>query len=234
MNTVLFFLIFLLTLAVSYLLGSINFAIILSRLMTHDDVRRHGSGNAGTTNMIRTAGALPGALTLLGDFVKGAAAILIGRYLAFPWLAGHAPEALAPFLHPEYGVYLSGIFCQLGHIFPVFFGFKGGKGVATTLGIMMFIDWRAALLALAVFIILFAIFRIVSLGSVAAAASLPLFTFLLTRADYNMYNLYLPSRWYIPTILSAVLGLIIILKHVDNIKRLMRGEEKKLSLKKHD
>lgn len=221
------YLVFILALLISYLLGSINFAIIISKIFTHDDVRNHGSGNAGMTNVIRTAGKLPGILTLIGDMLKGVAAVAIGRYLLFPYV--HSAIG-GEWTLPVYGAFLCGICCMLGHIFPVFFGFKGGKAVATTAGIALMLDWRVMLTALAIFLIIFIVTKIVSIGSIFAAASLTV-TSALYYPIFGTSGEAAGSRLVI-TLLALVLSVIIIAKHKDNIVRLMRGEEKKLTSKK--
>lgn len=213
-------------LVISYLLGSVNFAIILSKLFTHKDVRNHGSGNAGMTNVMRTVGKLPGILTLIGDIIKGMLAVSIGRFLLFPYI--HSSVG-GDWSLPIYGAFICGICCMLGHIFPVFFGFKGGKAVATTLGVGFILDWRLILSALGIFLIVFLITKIVSIGSILAAASLPIFTAV-------WYPLYGTSgeegSRLVLTLLAFVIGAIIIIKHKSNIIRLLHGEEKKLTSKK--
>ena len=127
-------LVFFLALIGSYLVGSINAAVIISKFIAHDDVRDHGSGNAGMTNVMRTMGVLPGLLTLLIDSAKGVLCCLLARLLVFPYVFGTLGFE---FLRPEYAVYYCGILCLIGHIYPLFFGFRGGKGVATTLGVLL-------------------------------------------------------------------------------------------------
>lgn len=221
------YLVFLLALLISYLLGSINFAIIISGLFMHEDVRKHGSGNAGMTNVIRTAGKLPGVLTLIGDMLKGVAAVAIGRYLLFPYV--HSALG-GEWTLPVYGAFLCGICCMLGHIFPVFFGFKGGKAVATTAGIALMLDWRILLTGLAIFLIVFLFTRIVSIGSILSAASVPVAA-ALYYPIFGTGGDTAGSRLII-TLLALVLAVIIIAKHKTNIVRLMHGEEKKLTSKK--
>lgn len=216
----------------SYLLGSINFAIILSKLFTKKDVRDFGSGNAGMTNVVRTAGKLPGILTLVGDICKGVAAVSIGRFLIFPYLYENLGlyETLGyEWLLPIYGAFFCGICCMLGHIFPVFFGFRGGKGVATAVGVWLILDWRVLLIALALFLALFLITKIVSAGSLLAAASLPFSTYFL----YPLGGLQgqLANRWTV-TFLALLFGLLIIVKHRSNIVRLLKGQEKPITSKK--
>ncbi len=210
----------------AYLLGSINFAIILSELFAKKDVRDYGSGNAGMTNVVRTVGKLPGILTLVGDICKGAAAVSIGRFLVFPYLYDRFEWI---WLLPIYGAFFCGFLCMLGHIFPVFFGFRGGKGIATAVGIWLILDWRVLLIALALFLAVFLITKIVSAGSLLAAASLPFSTFFL----YPLGGLtgQQANRWIV-TVLALLFGLLIIVKHKSNIVRLLKGEEKPLKAKR--
>lgn len=219
------------TIGISYILGSISFAIIISKIFTNDDVRRHGSGNAGMTNVVRTAGVVPGIITLIGDAGKGVAAVLIGKLVLFPMIAEAAPSFVSAFFSPEYGAYICGIFCLIGHIFPLFFKFKGGKGVATSIGILFCLNWLTALLVLITFLFLFLITGIVSLGSITGAFEYPLFTLLINISDSSVVYGAFPSTLYL-TILSAVIGIIVILKHKDNIVRLINGEEKPMIKRK--
>ena len=115
---------------ISYLLGSVSFAVVFSNAFSHKDVRDFGSGNAGMTNVLRSVGVLPGVLTFVCDFLKGVFAVLIGRYLIF---AVAEPMGI---IIPEYTAFFCGMACQLGHIFPVFYGFRGGKSVSTSVAIL--------------------------------------------------------------------------------------------------
>lgn len=213
-----------LTALFSYLLGSISFAVIFSKLFVKKDVRDYGSGNAGMSNVVRVAGIVPGLLTLLFDALKGIIAVFLARYVVFAYLfktTGHI------FLHPIYGAYLCGICCLLGHFFPVFFRFRGGKGVATAAGIMLVIDWRILFCALAVFLIIFLVTKIISIGSILAAVSLPIFAFVFFNAGSGADRIAV-------VLLAALLGAIIIAKHKDNIKRIIKGEEKPITSKRRD
>ena len=140
----------LLTAVVAYLLGSINWAIIITRLFSKKDIRDEGSGNAGATNVLRSEGPLPALLTTLGDLAKSMAAVLLGRYLVIHFhfaYAGEWPVTAAGLV----GGYLAGLFCVMGHLFPVFYNFRGGKGVLATLGMFLVADWRVALMCLTLF-----------------------------------------------------------------------------------
>jgi glycerol-3-phosphate acyltransferase PlsY len=181
---------------IAYVLGSASFSIVLSKLMYRKDVREEGSGNAGATNMARSFGKLAGALTLLGDVLKTVLAVVIGRSLAGDW-----------------GVVVSCLGCQIGHCFPAYHHFKGGKGVAVGLAITAMVDWRITVTVLVVFIITAILSRKISLASILATFSAIPAAF-LTVKDW---------RYLCMIILAAS---IIIFRHSENISRLMKGEEK--------
>ena len=143
---------------IAYLLGSISFAIIVSRIYAHDDVRKYGSKNAGMTNILRTYGKMPAFFTLLGDFLKGVLAVVIGRWI------------FSIFGVTEFDAgYLAGFFALLGHLYPIYFGFKGGKGVLTSLGIILVVNPLVFFILLIIFLPVLFITRIVSLVSVTGA-----------------------------------------------------------------
>ena len=202
-----------LTVLESYLLGSICFGIIFTRLYIHKDIRDFGSGNAGMTNVLRSVGASAGALTGIGDFAKGAAAIVIGRAL-------FSAAALEPML----GGYLAAAGALAGHLFPLYFNFRGGKGVMITAGMLLVLDPRLLLAVGLAFGITFAISRIVSLSSLVAALVLPIANFVITTLSGT-------ERLY-STIFCALISAFIIFMHRANIKRILAGEEKKLVIKK--
>ena len=215
-------------LIVSYLVGSINGAVIVSTANGGKDVRNEGSGNAGMTNMIRSRGIVPGLITFLIDTLKGTVICFVAKL----WVLPYVYSALGfSFLRPEYSVYYCAIACILGHVYPIFFGFKGGKGVATTLGVGFACCWQTALAAFALFLIIFAFSRIVSLGSIAAAISLPILNLvfgLFDRVDGAKYDVL------IKVLLILVMSLNMIISHRANIGRLIRGEEKKLVAKRRE
>lgn len=214
------------SIVVCYFIGSINGAVIISTAHGGDDVRKEGSGNAGMTNMIRSRGIVPGLCTFAIDTFKGTFACLIAKMWVLPYIYSALPYEL---LHPEYSVYYCAIACIIGHVYPVWFGFKGGKGVSTTLGIGLVCNWQTALVALSLFIVLFVATKIVSVGSLAAAVSLPIlnFFFAVPVADSEYYKL-------IQVLLITIMSLNIIISHRANIGRLIRGEEKKLTVKKKE
>ena len=204
----------------AYLLGSINFAVIMSSAFLKKDVREMGSGNAGTTNVMRNAGFLPGALTFIGDVLKGLASSLIGKF-AFGYIYSQTTSAWAL---PVYGAYFCGLLCIIGHSFPVFFQFRGGKGVATSVGIYGVCSPIAMVLGLSTFAVSLSISKIVSFSSILAAA-ITVIVSIIFRDDTAAL---MPQA-----VMSAIIGLIIVLKHKDNIKRLLNGTESKIGGKKN-
>jgi glycerol-3-phosphate acyltransferase PlsY len=193
----------------AYILGSIPFGVIFARLFGSADVRKSGSGNIGAAKVARVAGPLAGILTLVFDTAKGAAAVLLaGRF---------AHESAAWMM-------LAGLAALAGHCFPVWLKFKGGKGVAAALGVFLALCPAAAMAALLFFMIVVAIWRYVSLGSIAAAAAMPLL----------MYLLWAPRHAppLIITFGSLAAAVLIIYKHDGNIQRLVQGEEPKYSFRK--
>ena len=215
-----------LILIAAYLIGSISFAVILSKKISGEDIRNSGSGNAGATNMLRVHGKGAGAATLLGDALKGVVAVLIGM-LADKIITSQAGLQLGWF---EQNIlfgnlkYLAGVFVVLGHDFPVFFGFKGGKGVATSLGVMLMTDWRIGLVIAVSAILIMVISRYVSLGSIIGGMLYPIAVIALMIGKGDINPIYFVS--------ALALGVITILKHHANIKRLISGTENKLFSKK--
>lgn len=203
----------------AYLLGSINFAVIFSNVFLKKDVREMGSGNAGATNVLRNAGVLPGLLTFLCDALKGLAASLAGK-LVFDYIF---TETAAEWAMPIYGAYLCGALCMLGHVFPVFFQFKGGKGVATSVGIFAICCPIAIILGITVFAALTAITRYVSFASVTA-------TFVVVGCSLAFYNK--EALFWPQAVLCILMGILVVSKHSKNIKRLLNGTESKIGGKK--
>lgn len=200
---------------IAYLLGSINFAVIFANIFLKKDVRELGSGNAGTTNVMRTAGFLPGALTFICDVLKGFAACFIGKAIFI-----YAYPDTLPWI---YVAYMCGVACMLGHVFPIFFRFKGGKGVATSVGIFAVCCPIAIVIGLTVFALMTLITRIVSLSSLVATVTVISLSIVFYNSEANIV---------LPALLSITMGLIVFLKHKDNIKRLAKGEEKKISVRR--
>ena len=203
------------TAIIAYLIGSVNFSVILSKKMAGFDVREKGSGNAGTTNMLRSVGKKAAALTLICDVLKGVVAILIAMFIG--WAFKVENQALL--------VQIAGIAVVLGHTFPIFFGFKGGKGVATSLGILIMSNWQIGLICLVFGVLLIALTRMVSLGSCTAAVLFPVLTLFIT-------DNYIVSQGSGYLIYSIILAVIVLFNHRSNIKRIMAGKENKISFKK--
>lgn len=201
------------TLVVAYLLGSINFAVIFSSLFMKQDVRTMGSGNAGATNMLRNGGVLPGALTFICDALKGFVASYIG-YLVFDYMMHFTSWSMA-----IYGAYACGTACMLGHVFPIFYQFKGGKGVATSVGIFAICCPIAICIGLITFVIVTLISRYVSLASIIA-------TVVVVALSIYFYDIY--ASKYVQMFFILAMGAIVILKHKTNIKRLINGTESKI------
>lgn len=182
-----------------YLLGSVSFALLLVRWRTGSDIRKVGSGNAGATNVLRAHGKALGIAVAVLDIAKGAAAVLLVRLVT---------------LDPRYAA-AAGVAAILGHVFPLYSGFAGGKGVATAVGAFLVLAPLGTLACLAVFVAVVALTRYVSLGSVIAMALLPAAAGLISRAPRAI------------VIAAAVAAVLIVVKHLENLKRLARGEERK-------
>lgn len=196
---------------IGYLLGSLNFALILSGKMYKDDIRKHGSKNAGTTNMMRTYGNKAAGLTILGDMLKAVVAVLLGALI----------------LGLYYGGYAAALGCVVGHVFPVFFGFKGGKGVATAAAAILVLNPLAFLCVLGVFLLCVIFTGYISLGSVLGAAVFPLITF------YTCFgNKTIASGSGFAFLCAFIIAVIVIVKHHANLSRLAHGTESKFSFKK--
>ena len=204
---------------VAYLLGSISFSVIISKKMAGFDVREKGSGNAGSTNVLRTVGKKAAIITLIFDILKGVIAILVG------FLTGKIFSGLDNALL----IQLAGVFVILGHTFPVFFRFRGGKGVATALGVLLMTNWQIGLICLVFALILIALTRMVSVGSIAAAI---LFPVLVLFIDQNY--IVSTSGWdnWSYFIYSVIVALLVIFNHRENLKRLLSGTENTISFKK--
>lgn len=205
------------TVIAAYLIGSVNFAVIFTRLFTDRDVRDFGSGNAGATNTLRVAGIVPGLLTFLCDVLKGLLACSLGHYIFEYMLKQGINRAM-----PIYGAYLCGLACMVGHVFPIFFQFKGGKGVAISVGIYLICSTPAIIIGLLFFAVMVLLTRIVSASSLLATVVVVVFSFVFRDSVAEAT----------PQILmSLAMGTIIFLRHASNIQRLLNGEEKKLNFK---
>lgn len=216
----------------SYLIGSVNFSIILSRAISGQDIRKSGSGNAGATNMLRTYGKKMAVITLILDVLKGvmcvvAATMFVSHYyssaVAEVWGSSDLymwQTALQTISLP----YIAGVSVVLGHNFPLYFGFKGGKGVATSLGVVLTLNWKLGLLIGICAVLVIAITKYVSLGSILGG---------LAFIVADIVNMVLLGRWNaVQFVCVLILGGMLIIRHHQNIKRLMNGTENKLGEKK--
>jgi len=207
-----------------YLLCGINSAIIVTKIKSGEDIRTLGSGNAGLTNTLRTQGKLAALFVLIGDVAKGVLSVILVS-LCFKLMAGIDPRAAGS--EYEWVLYASGTFAILGHVFPVYYGFKGGKGVLVTVAVLLAIDWLPAVILLGIFGIIVAASKYVSLGSCIAAFLYP-FTVLI-------FGIMEESPCYIGNfICSALIAILIIFMHRENIKRLIHHTEKKIGAKKSE
>ena len=205
---------------IAYCIGSVNFSVIFSKKFAGFDVREKGSGNAGTTNMLRSVGKKAAAITLICDILKGVVAIGIAILL------GNIPD-----MNKELLVQIAGVAVILGHTFPVFFGFKGGKGVATSLGVLLLSNWQIGLICLVFALVLMILTRMVSVGSCGAAVLFPVLT--LIMADNKCYTILSEEKsGTVYFIYSVILAIIVLFNHRENIKRLLNGTENKISFNK--
>lgn len=229
MKTVLFII---LGAVISYLIGSLNSSIIMSRVLKKDDIRNSGSGNAGATNMVRTYGRAYGVLAFVLDFIKVIAAYYI-VYLIFRSFDAAGVEKYEYFFKV-----VSGFFCFIGHIYPCFFGFKGGKGVTVCAAMICLLDWRMFVLGLILFFAIVFITKYISFSSILFAVVYPICTFFLFDKDFSFIHHYIRAKnsfgenemtlRLIALAISIVFSVIVLIKHRENIKRLIKGEENKI------
>lgn len=222
---------------ISYLLGSLNFGIIISKYIYKKDVRQFGSGNAGMTNMLRTFGKKAAAMTIVGDAAKGVISVLIARYVFSAYYGGmYAPQTTVgialgsasfsvsgEFLY-ELAMYLAVAGAFLGHLYPIFFGFKGGKGMGVIAGALITTTPITLSIALAIFLIIAFTVKIVSLASIVAAISYFFITLVYFKVTgtFSILNL----------LASIIFPSVIVYAHRANIKRLLNGTEYKFGQKK--
>lgn len=216
---------------IAYILGSVNTSIIVGKLRGIN-IKEEGSKNAGLTNTLRVMGKGAAGIVLIGDILKGVIAILIARLLAPSMVINYMAinETTSLPIIKEFtalSMQIAGIAVILGHIFPVFYGFKGGKGVLTSITVIMMVEWHVGLCCLAVFIVVVALTRYVSLGSVLAAISFPLFILGLDK----YINLMEDFSW---VIFACILSAMVIWGHRGNLVRLWKNTERKLGEKKED
>ncbi len=198
---------FLVALFQGYLLGSFNGAILVGKIY-RVDVRKHGSGNAGMTNTLRTLGKIPAVLVTIADMLKAVLACLIGAMLL---------QELREF--SNVGLIVGGFGAILGHNWPLYFGFRGGKGVLTTFAVILMMDYRLGFILFGIFLLLLALFKYVSLGSVVATLAFPVLGYFF-RGYLDVDGLFI--------LFAALVASIVIIKHRSNIKRLFQGKENKL------
>ncbi len=196
---------------IAYLIGSISFSVIFSKRLAGFDVREKGSQNAGATNVLRTVGKGPAILTLICDALKGAAAVWIAYIASRIWQDLNASSIM----------YLAGLFAIIGHTFPIFFEFRGGKGVSTALGVLLTLNAKVGLICLIFALIIIAVTRTVSIGSILSAVLFPILILFIDS-----------EKTVISVLLSILIAAFIIFNHRENIKRLKNGTENKLSFKK--
>ncbi|MCI9365337.1 MAG: glycerol-3-phosphate 1-O-acyltransferase PlsY [Clostridia bacterium] len=201
---------------IAYAIGSINFSVLISKKIAGFDVREKGSGNAGTTNMLRSIGKGAAAITLICDILKGVVSVFVAFIIhkIFKELDG----ALL--------VQIAALAVVIGHTFPIFFGFKGGKGVATSLGILLCINWKIGLVCLVFALIIMAVTKMVSAGSVTAAILYPVLVLCQVGKEYFI----VPGSYIV---FSILLALLVAFNHRTNIKRILEGKENKLNFKKN-
>ncbi|BED93025.1 MAG: glycerol-3-phosphate 1-O-acyltransferase PlsY [Candidatus Paraimprobicoccus trichonymphae] len=195
---------------ISYLLGSMNSSIIISKLIHNKDIRTVGSKNAGFTNALRNLSKLSATFTFLLDFFKGVFAIYISKYI------------INNNMDYNYLLYISMFMCMIGHMYPCFFKFKGGKGVLVTWGSTLLINWHIFIFTIIVFLIVLLMTRTVSIASIFAALSFPAVTLFITHFNYSNDNMFFC------TLVTSIISFVIILKHKSNISRLISGTENKI------
>lgn len=202
---------------IAYAIGSINFSVLISRKMAGFDVREKGSGNAGSTNVLRTVGKKAAAITLVCDILKGIVAVLISL------LIGKIAKDCSPAILVE----IAALAVVLGHTFPIFFEFRGGKGVATSLGLILIINWKIGLICLVFALCLMAITRMVSLGSISAAVLFAVLTIFIRESYIVEFEISF-------IIFGILLAAFVIFNHRSNLKRIIAGTENKLSFSKKE
>ena len=200
---------------IAYAIGSINFSVILSKKMAGFDVREKGSGNAGSTNMLRAVGKKAAILTLVCDILKGVVSILIA--LLIGKIVKNVDRALL--------IQIAGILVVIGHTFPIFFGFKGGKGVATSFGVLLMVNWKIGFICLTFALVIIIASKMVSMGSIGAAILFPVLTIFINEH----YIVSASGLKYF--IFSLILAVFVIFNHRENVKRILNGTENKLSFK---
>ncbi len=210
---------------IPYLLGSLNFGVMISQRHYRDDVRTHGSGNAGATNMLRTFGLKAAILTMAGDMLKAVIAVGLGYLIVGINAQVTDVNGVSYRMVDQFGAAIAGLFVMLGHMFPIFFKFKGGKGVATSGMVILMLSPITAAVCLIVFLIVVIGTRYVSLGSVMGLSLFPI----VLNAWSHAYD---PPRNSTACMISVVMAVLVVYMHRDNLKRLVNRTESKISFKK--
>ena len=205
---------------IAYLIGSVNFSVIISKKMAGFDVREKGSGNAGSTNVLRTVGKKAAIITLICDILKGVVSVLIA--LLVGWIAGESANSAIV-------VEIAALAVVIGHTFPIFFGFRGGKGVATSLGVILIVNWKIGLICLVFALALMVLTRMVSLGSISAAVLFAVLTIFIRDSYIGGINFDFSF-----IIFGILLAALVIFNHRSNLKRIINGTENKLNFKKKE
>lgn len=208
-------LVYIIVAVIAYLLGSVSFSVIISKKMAGFDVRKKGSGNAGTTNVLRSVGKKAAVITLILDILKGVLAVLVA-YIVGNIVKEGVDKALL--------IQIAGLLVIVGHTFPIFFGFKGGKGIATALGVLLITNWNIGLICLVFALVLMVLTKMVSLGSISAAILFPVLILFMPHTAYLVDGNYI--------IYSILIAVLVVFNHRANVKRLLNGTENKLDFKK--
>ncbi len=203
---------------IAYLIGSVNFSILISKKFAGFDLREKGSGNAGTTNTLRTVGKKAALATLVLDILKGIVAVGIAM-----WVGAYVKGVENPYIL----VQIAGLCVILGHTFPIFFGFRGGKGIATSIGVLLLTNWQIGLICVTFGVVLIILTKMVSVGSMAAAVLFPILVLFIGKGHFIVEG---PTISYV--IFSILLAVIVIFNHRANLKRIAEGTENKISFKK--
>ena len=198
---------------IAYVIGSINFSVIISKKLAGFDVREKGSGNAGSTNVLRTVGKKAAAITLVCDILKGVVAIVVALIIGN--IVRDLDRALL--------VQIAGILVIVGHAFPIFFGFRGGKGVATALGVLLITNWKVGLICLIFSLVIIVATKMVSVGSIGAAILFPILCIFIRE------SFIVEAVGFKYVLDSVIIAVIVIFNHRENLKRIMNGTENKIS-----
>ena len=223
---------------ISYLIGSLNSSIIMSRVLKKDDIRNSGSGNAGATNMVRTYGKAYGILAFILDFAK----VLLAFFIVYVIFSRVNADIFTKYEY--FFKVVTGFFCFIGHIYPCFFGFKGGKGVTVCAAMICLLDWRMFVLGFILFFAIVFITKYISFSSILFAVVYPICTFILFDKEYSFLHHYIRAKnsfgenettlRLIALAISIVFSVIVLVKHRENIKRLIKGEENKIGSHKKE